>query len=63
MPRATPALPIEQTDQQQLQQWASAFGTPRKSPCEARLCWLPPRMKRAKFKRSTIRYRIYEMEY
>jgi transposase/transcriptional regulator with XRE-family HTH domain len=29
MPRATPALPIQETEQQQLQQWLSAFGTPR----------------------------------
>ena len=29
MPRATPALPIQGTEQQQLQQWLSAFGTPR----------------------------------
>ena len=29
MPRATPPLPIQQADQQQLRQWISAFGTPR----------------------------------
>jgi transposase/transcriptional regulator with XRE-family HTH domain len=29
MPRATPALPIQQAHQQQLRQWISAFGTPR----------------------------------
>src|ERR1700732_2015431 len=29
MPRATPALPILEAAQQQLQQWISAFGTPR----------------------------------
>src|ERR1700737_849071 len=29
MPRATPALPIQEAQQQQLQQWISAFGTPR----------------------------------
>src|ERR1700730_7203080 len=29
MPRATPALPIQQPDQKQLQQWVSALGTPR----------------------------------
>lgn len=29
MPRALPALPIEATQRQQLQQWVAAFGTPR----------------------------------
>jgi transposase len=29
MPRATPALPIQEADQQQLREWISAFGTPR----------------------------------
>jgi transposase/transcriptional regulator with XRE-family HTH domain len=29
MPRATPALPIQEAHQQQLQHWISAFGTPR----------------------------------
>src|SRR5437870_7386948 len=29
MPRATPPLPIQEADQQQLRQWLSAFGTPQ----------------------------------
>jgi transposase len=29
MPRATPALPVQQSEEQQLRQWISAFGTPR----------------------------------
>jgi len=29
MPRALPALPLEEAQRQQLQQWNAAFGTPR----------------------------------
>src|SRR6202048_1123992 len=29
MPRATPALPVQQSEDKQLRQWISAFGTPR----------------------------------
>ena len=29
MPRALPALAIEETQRQQLQHWVAAFGTPR----------------------------------
>jgi DNA-binding NarL/FixJ family response regulator len=29
MPRALPALPLEEAQRQQLRQWIAAFGTPR----------------------------------
>jgi len=37
MPRATPALPIQEADQQQLRQWISAFGTPRRVAMRSRI--------------------------
>ena len=37
MPRTTPALQLKEADQQQLQQWVSAFGTPQQVALRSRI--------------------------
>jgi len=37
MPRALPALPMEDAQRQQLEQWGAAFGTPRQVALRSRI--------------------------